>query len=71
MTLETLKTVLTKRQREVLYWVMKGLTNREIAAVLVIAEHTVERHLDNIFKRLDVNGRVQAAVLAAMAGLEI
>jgi DNA-binding CsgD family transcriptional regulator len=71
MTQAALKELLTKRQREVLYWVMEGLTNKQIAAALFIADHTVEKHLDHIFQRLGVSGRVQAAVLAARAGLEI
>lgn len=71
MTLAVLKDVLTARQLEVLYWVMEGMTNKEIAVILTIAEHTVEKHMDHIFERLGVRGRVRVAVLAVQAGLEI
>lgn len=55
---------LTPRQREVLRLVAVGKTNREIATQLVISEHTVSRHLDNIFAKLDVSTRAAAAAFA-------
>lgn len=55
---------LTARQLEVLGLVSKGLTNREIAAELVISERTVARHLNNIFLRLGVSSRTAAAAFA-------
>lgn len=60
---------LTPRQREVLRLVAVGKTNREIATQLVISEHTVSRHLDNIFARLDVSTRAAAAAFAHTHGL--
>jgi DNA-binding NarL/FixJ family response regulator len=55
---------LTPRQLEVLRLVAAGKTNREIAADLVISEHTVSRHLENIFRKLEVSTRGAAAAFA-------
>lgn len=55
---------LTERQREVLRQVAAGATNKEIAASLGIAPHTVKNHLAQIFERLGTTNRVQAAALA-------
>ena len=40
--------LLTPREREILAWVARGKTNREIAAVLYVAPGTVRKHLDNV-----------------------
>ncbi|MEJ2759208.1 MAG: response regulator transcription factor [Anaerolineales bacterium] len=55
---------LTEREMEVLRHVVEGQTNREIAYDLEISEKTVEKHLNNIFEKLSVRSRVEAAVLA-------
>ena len=55
---------LTDREEEVLGEVVKGKTNREIAEELVIKERTVESHLRNIYQKLGVSNRTQAAVWA-------
>jgi DNA-binding NarL/FixJ family response regulator len=60
--------VLTKREKEILTQVMKGLTNREIAGVLFISENTVKNHLRNIMEKLHMNNRVQAATFALQEG---
>lgn len=55
---------LTLREIEVLRLVAAGRTNREIAAQLAISQHTVGRHLNNIFTKLDVNSRAAATAFA-------
>jgi DNA-binding NarL/FixJ family response regulator len=55
---------LTDRECEVLRLVATGKTNREIAAVLVISDHTVGRHLQNIFMKLGVSSRAAATAYA-------
>ena len=51
---------LTQREREVYDLLAKGMTNKEIAATLVITNNTVKRHLKAIFEKLDVHSRAAA-----------
>jgi two-component system, NarL family, nitrate/nitrite response regulator NarL len=60
--------ILTKREKEILLQVMKGMTNREIAFALFISENTVKNHLRNIMEKLQKNNRVQAATYAMQEG---
>jgi DNA-binding CsgD family transcriptional regulator len=55
---------LTARETEVLRWVASGRSNSDIAVALVISEHTVARHLQNIFAKLGVSTRTAAAAYA-------
>jgi ATP/maltotriose-dependent transcriptional regulator MalT len=55
---------LTSRELEVLRLVAKGRSNREIASALVISEHTVARHVQNIFTKLGVPSRTAAGAFA-------
>jgi len=55
---------LTPRELEVLRLVAAGRSNREIAEALVISEHTVARHVQNIFSKLDVSSRTAAGAFA-------
>jgi len=55
---------LTQRELEVLRLVAAGKTNRDIAAELVVSEHTVARHVQNIFTKLRVSSRTAAAAFA-------
>lgn len=55
---------LTKREQEVLIQVANGMFNKEIAILLNISERTVKNHISNIFKKIDVSDRTQAAVFA-------
>jgi ATP/maltotriose-dependent transcriptional regulator MalT len=60
---------LTARECEVLRLVASGRTNREIAAELVISEHTVARHLQNMFAKLDLPSRAAATAYAYRHGV--
>jgi DNA-binding CsgD family transcriptional regulator len=55
---------LTGREREILALVSRGGTNRQIASELLISEHTVRRHLQNIFTKLEVPSRAAATAYA-------
>lgn len=55
---------LTSRELEVLIKVANGMFNKEIATSLNISERTVKNHISNIFKKIEVSDRTQAAVFA-------
>jgi DNA-binding NarL/FixJ family response regulator len=55
---------LTQREVEVLRFVAAGKTNREIAREMYLSEHTVSRHLQNMFTKLDVSSRAAATAFA-------
>jgi DNA-binding NarL/FixJ family response regulator len=55
---------LTERELQVLRLVAEGKSNRDIAAGLVISEHTVARHVQNIFAKLGVSSRTAASAFA-------
>lgn len=55
---------LTKREVEVLKLIASGMFNKEIASTLCISERTVKNHVSNIFKKIEVSDRTQAAVFA-------
>ncbi len=61
--------VLTDKEQEVLVAVGGGLSNTEIAATLFMSEATAKTHVSRILAKLDLNNRVQAAILAHQAGL--
>ena len=54
---------LTDRERDVLQEVARGLSNKEIAAILHISEETVKVHIRNLLRKLDVRSRVAATVM--------
>ena len=60
---------LSKRQKQLLVLLDKGLSNRDIADNLQISEHTVKVHLWRLFRRLNVKSRSQASHLARTQGL--
>lgn len=61
--------MLSPREREVLELVGQGYGNKEIAKRLCIADNTVKVHIRNIFEKLQIENRAQAAVLAVQDGL--
>ncbi len=63
--------VLTPREQEVAALIAGGLTNREIASRLVIAERTAEGHVQSILNKLSVGSRAQIAVWAVEHGLRV
>ncbi|GGZ94213.1 hypothetical protein DC083_07130 [Ignatzschineria ureiclastica] len=56
--------LLTPREEEILNWLVKGSSNKEIARILDISESTVKVHVQNILKKFNVTSRVEAAVYA-------
>jgi DNA-binding CsgD family transcriptional regulator len=60
---------LTAREQEVLALLADGMTNAQLAEVLFISERTANRHISNIFSKLGVHNRTQAARAAVAAGL--
>lgn len=60
---------LTRREAEVLGLVARGLSNREVAAALVLSDKTVARHLANVYTKLGVTSRTAAAAFAHDHGL--
>ncbi len=65
----TLLAQLSPRERDILRGIARGASNKEIGAELGIAETTVKIHVQHVLRKLDVRTRVQAAVLAANAGV--
>ena len=57
--------VLTPRETEVLSWLAKGKTNRDIADILGMSPRTVNKHLEHIFEKLGVETRTAAAAIAS------
>jgi two-component system response regulator NreC len=60
---------LTGREREVLTCIAEGMTNREIAETLVISTKTVDRHRENIMRKLNLHNRVELVKYAIEKGL--
>lgn len=60
---------LSPREREILAFIARGQSNKEIARELAVAESTVKIHVQNILRKLGLASRVQAAVLAVEQGI--
>lgn len=56
--------VLTRRERQTLAWLARGVSNKEIARALNLAESTVKVHVQSILRKLNLSSRVQAAIYA-------
>jgi two-component system, NarL family, response regulator DevR len=61
--------LLSEREKEVLPFIAKGMTNKQIAAELVISELTVRNHISRILEKLGLSSRSEAAAFAAQHGL--
>ncbi len=59
---------LTTREGEVLSWLSKGKTNRDIAQILGLSPRTVDKHLEQIYAKLGVENRTAAAAIATSTG---
>ena len=53
----------TEREKEVALFILKGLSNKEIAEKLFVSENTVKKHIQNIYQKNNINNRVQLAGL--------
>jgi LuxR family maltose regulon positive regulatory protein len=60
---------LTEREKQILRLVKQGLTNKEIAQSLGITSRTVEFHLGNFFKKLEVSNRTAAVMATVKIGI--
>lgn len=54
---------LTRREREVHYWLCQGKSNDDISRILDVSPHTIKNHIDHIFQKLGVENRYAAALL--------
>lgn len=60
---------LSKRELDVLQELVNGLTNREVAAALLLSHHTVKRHTSRVYRKLGARNRAEAASRARWLGL--
>jgi DNA-binding NarL/FixJ family response regulator len=67
--IETIQVNLTTRELEILKLIAEGISNKEIADRLVIAEGTVKNHISKILEKLNVNDRLQAILKAKNLGI--
>jgi DNA-binding NarL/FixJ family response regulator len=62
---QDMQSLLTPREVEILQWIRRGKTTREIAAALVVSPHTVRKHVEHILERLGARTRIEAVVRVA------
>jgi len=60
---------LTARETEILQYIVAGASNRQIAAALFLSARTVERHIANIYLKINAHSRAQATCFAFRHGL--
>jgi len=60
---------LRPHEREILQLIARGMSNREIAAALVVEESTIRTHVKRILMKLDLRDRVQAVIFACETGV--
>ncbi len=62
-------TQLTKREKQILKLIAKGLRNKDISHALSISESTVENHIHKIYQKLNISNRAQATAYAFQTGM--
>lgn len=67
LTILTEEFGLTAREAEVLLWIAKGKTNREAAQILELSPRTINKHLEQVFRKIGVENRTTAAAIAVTA----
>jgi two-component system NarL family response regulator len=60
---------LSEREHEVLQWLTRGYTNREMADALSVSAETIKTHISNILGKLQARDRMHAAVIGLRRGL--
>jgi Response regulator containing a CheY-like receiver domain and an HTH DNA-binding domain len=60
---------LTEREEEVLHYIVRGLSNKEIATAMGLSENTVKTHVRKILTKLNARSRAEAAAFAVRTGL--
>jgi len=60
---------LTRKEREIVRYLVKGFSNKKIAGLLKISPGTVNTHLDNVYRKLGCSSRVTACITALKSGL--
>ncbi|PIY75642.1 MAG: DNA-binding response regulator, partial [Piscirickettsiaceae bacterium CG_4_10_14_0_2_um_filter_44_336] len=60
---------LTNREQEVLIFIAKGLTSKEVASLLEISNYTVKEYIKNIYRKLNISSRSEATLEAIRFGL--
>ena len=61
---------LSERELEVLYYISKGKTNKEIGELLFLSEKTIRNYSTSIFRKLDISDRLSASIVAYKNGIE-
>ena len=59
---------LTERETEILGWVARGKTNKQIACLLAVSPHTVRKHLEHSYEKLGAHTRTEAVARAFASG---
>lgn len=62
---------LTKREKQVLFWIVEGKTNGDIGRILEISPRTVEKHCESIFRKLGIENRYAAIVFALTSNWDL
>lgn len=60
---------LNKREEDILVMIAKGMNRTEIAEIMSLSPHTIARYIKDVYKKLDVNSRAEAAIMACRIGL--